>query len=109
MQACLIRSTLAGMMLEQNRPSVVMHHSPAGLQYLEQAGADLLVAGHTYGGQLFPGSPLRRGPCLYNRGLYRRETTQIFVTIGAGTFLQMSQIGICSGIDLLKPVPAWHA
>lgn len=104
-----IRSTLAAMHLAQERPTLVMHHSPVGVRYMEQAGADLLVAGHTHGGQLFPGTAFAALTFPYNKGLYRHGKTQVFVTVGAGTFLQKSRIGTGNEIDLIRLVPAGHS
>lgn len=96
-----IRSTLDGMHLPRAIPTVVMHHSPVGVQYVEKVGAALMLAGHTHGGQMFPGTAFASLTFPYNKGLYRYRSTQVFVTVGAGTFLQKSRIGTGNEIDLI--------
>ncbi|HHA2810094.1 TPA: metallophosphoesterase [Stenotrophomonas maltophilia] len=100
-----IRSTLEGMHLPRAIPTVVMHHSPVGVQYVEKVGAALMLAGHTHGGQMFPGTAFASLTFPYNKGLYRYRSTQVFVTVGAGTFLQKSRIGTGNEIDLITLAP----
>jgi len=51
-----IKSVLALLHLKDGMPSVLLHHSPAGAQYAAANGIDLMIAGHTHGGQFFPGT-----------------------------------------------------
>lgn len=101
-----IRSTLESVQLPRELPTVVMHHSPVGVQYVERLGAALMLAGHTHGGQMFPGTAFAALTFPYNKGLYRSGSTQVFVSVGAGTVLQKSRIGTGSEIDLISLVPA---
>ena len=41
-----------------DRPAVLAHHSPVGLQYVSQGKIDVMLAGHTHGGQVLPGTLL---------------------------------------------------
>lgn len=53
---------------EQTSPVIVMHHSPEGAKYIEEAGGDLLLAGHTHGGQSWPLTWIMNVAGDYGRG-----------------------------------------
>jgi len=69
-------------------PTVALSHNPDTAPALARAGADLILSGHTHGGQVeipFLGPPLlpvrRRA---YYAGLYRVETARLYVNRGVG-------------------------
>lgn len=100
-----IKSVLAGLPINDKTPSVLMHHSPVGLPYIEDAGIDLMLSGHTHAGQVFPATLIAQAIFPFNRGLYAREKTQVFVSQGAGTFLQRIRLGVSNEIDLIRLLP----
>ena len=101
-----IKATLQNLGLAPGTPSVLLHHSPVGVAYAEAAGFDLMLSGHTHGGQFFPGTLLAALIFPFNDGLYRQGKLQVFVTVGAGTFLQRIRLGSRNEIVLLRLVPA---
>lgn len=100
-----IKDVLANMSLDRAVPSLLMHHSPVGVGYAEKAGIDLMVAGHTHGGQFFPGTLVNAWIFAFNEGLYRQGAMQIFVSPGAGTFMQKIRLGSSNTIHLLRLTP----
>ncbi len=100
-----IRQVLASLSIDPDRPSVLLHHSPDGIAYASEKGIDLYLAGHTHGGQLFPVTYINDLIFHYNRGLYSYNGTQIFVSMGAGTFGPPMRIGTRSEITLVKLIP----
>ena len=101
-----IKATLQGLALAPGIPAVLLHHSPTGAAYAEAAGFDLMLSGHTHGGQFFPGTLLAPLIFPFNHGLYRQGKLQVFVTAGAGTFLQRFRLGSSNEIVLLRLAPA---
>jgi len=101
-----IKATLQNLALAPGIPSVLLHHSPVGVAYAEAAGFDLMLSGHTHGGQFFPNTLLAALIFPFNDGLYRQGKLQVFVTTGAGTFLQRFRLGSRNEIVLLRLVPA---
>lgn len=101
-----IKASLQDLALAPGLPSVLLHHSPVGVAYAEAAGFDLMLSGHTHGGQFFPNTLLAALIFPFNDGLYRRGKLQVFVTTGAGTFLQRFRLGSSNEIVLLRLVPA---
>ncbi len=101
-----IKSTLEKLGIDKNKPSILLHHSPDGIEYANQHGIDLYLAGHTHAGQLFPIKYIANLIFAYNYGLHTFKNTRIFVSQGAGTFGPPMRVGTKSEITLinLKPV-----
>jgi len=100
-----ISKILPGIRTEANRPTILMHHSPDGIQYAHEKGVDLYLSGHTHAGQLFPVNLIGELIYTYNKGLHDYRGTKIFVGEGAGTFGPPMRIGTHSTITviILKP------
>jgi predicted MPP superfamily phosphohydrolase len=101
-----IEEELPKLGLDPDRPIVVIHHSPVGLEYVQKAGADVMLSGHTHGGQVFPGTLLIRQRFPYFKGFYQAGPTALLVSQGAGTFGPWMRLGSFSEIQLVRLVPA---
>lgn len=100
-----ISSILPKFPIDKEKPSILLHHNPTGLNYVEEAGIGLYLAGHTHGGQLFPFIWLNDYIFKYNRGLYRLGKSQIYVSVGSGTFGPPMRLGTRSEVTLIELVP----
>jgi predicted MPP superfamily phosphohydrolase len=70
-----------------DRPRVVLTHNPDTAMKLKAGDAELLLAGHTHGGQLrIPGLYRHAIPCHhpFDRGLHHFAPVPVFVTAGLG-------------------------
>ena len=101
-----IKSVMESMPLNDKKPSVLLHHSPDGIQYAEKRGIDLYLSGHTHAGQIFPITLVAGLIFDYNKGLHHFKNTRIFVSQGAGTFGPPMRVGTKSEITVvtLKPL-----
>lgn len=97
-----IKSTLQLMNIDHDRTAVFVHHSPVGVEYMLEKGADLILAGHTHAGQVFPGTLLSPLFFVFNRGLSQVEKTKVLVSEGAGTYLTPMRSGSRNEINLIK-------
>lgn len=97
-----IKEFLAGLDLSVRKPTVLMHHSPKGVEYVSRSGVDLMLAGHTHGGQIFPVTYLGRLVHPYNKGLYKHNGTYIYVSQGAGTFGPRMRLGTRNEITVIR-------
>ncbi len=84
---------------------LLLAHNPIILRRAARAGADLVLSGHTHGGQVtlrpeknLSGRPRRR----LLRGLGRRGNTQIYVTRGLGTVVLPIRYGCPPEISVLE-------
>jgi hypothetical protein len=83
----------------------LLHHSPVGVKYVEAAGIDLMLSGHTHNGQIFPFSLFAKLSFPFISGLYQQGNTKIFVSNGAGTYMIRARLGSFNEINLLRLVP----
>ena len=103
-----IQSVMPRMGVSDSMATIVLHHSPVGAKYMEAAGADLFLAGHTHGGQFFPLTLINDRMFEFNRGLYRLGSMQVYVSCGSGTFGLPLRLGTDSEVTLLHLKPLKH-
>jgi predicted MPP superfamily phosphohydrolase len=75
--------------LPDDGPTLLLAHRPDVFTQAERLGFDLVISGHTHGGQIaLPGwlghLSLAAMMSDYGRGLYRRGASQLYVNRGAG-------------------------
>ncbi|MBT5744938.1 MAG: metallophosphoesterase, partial [Gammaproteobacteria bacterium] len=71
--------------LDASLPTVVLSHQPKSIHYFEEQRCDLMLSGHTHGGQIFPFGLLVKLDQPYVAGLYQHNVAQqIFVSRGTG-------------------------
>jgi len=71
--------------INPNIPTIVLGHQPKSILRIKKRACDLMLSGHTHGGQIFPFGLLVMVDQPYLAGLYRHSSTQqIFVSRGAG-------------------------
>ncbi|WP_346855727.1 metallophosphoesterase [uncultured Draconibacterium sp.] len=97
-----IKSVLNDLNIFSEQPTILLHHSPDGIEYANEHGVDLYLAGHTHAGQLFPMNFIVPLFYKYNKGLYKWNNTQIYVSQGTGAFGPPMRVGTISEITLLK-------
>jgi predicted MPP superfamily phosphohydrolase len=88
----------------QDEPTVLLAHQPKYIEDLETTeGIDLILSGHTHGGQIFPFNYLVKLQQPYVRGLHKHnEFTQVYVNKGTGFWGPPMRLGASSEITLLK-------
>jgi len=71
--------------IDKNIPSIVLAHQPKSILRLKDRPCDLMLSGHTHGGQIFPFGLLVMVDQPYLAGLYEHTPSQqIFVSRGTG-------------------------
>ena len=84
-------------------PIIVMDHNPANIsEYGNEV--DLVLAGHTHRGQIFPGSLFTRAMFTVDYGYYRKDSKSphILVTSGVGTWGMPMRLASNSEIVSIK-------
>ncbi len=102
-----IKGILSSLPIREDKPTILLHHSPDGAKYADEKKIDLLLSGHTHGGQFFPFNILAGWLFFkYNAGIYRYNGLTISVSEGIGTFFAPLRIGTNSEILLYRLIPA---
>ena len=88
----------------QNSPTVLLAHQPKYLKDLEDTkNINLILCGHTHGGQIFPFNLLVKLEQPYVRGLYEHnENTQVYINKGTGFWGPPMRLGASSEITILN-------
>jgi hypothetical protein len=69
---------------DTTRPVVLLAHQPKHAREAVAQGVDLMLSGHTHGGQIWPWSTLVALDQKYVKGLHRDAATQVYVSEGTG-------------------------
>ena len=100
-----VQSTMESLDIDPNQPTVVLHHSPNGMKYAQAAGADLMLAGHTHGGQIWPLTGIAKLMFKFNNGYYDFNGMPLYVSQGLGTVFSPMRLGTSSELTILNLVP----
>ena len=83
-------------------PTILMDHTPFGLEEAEVNNIDLQLSGHTHHGQMFPANLITKMIYKQSWGYLKNSKTQYYVSCGAGTWGPPVRIGSRSEIVNLK-------
>ena len=92
-------------------PMILLNHTPMGeeAQAAGRAGADLVVSGHTHGGQIWPFSFMTRLAFTFHHGIYKLDSGHIITTCGIGSWGPPMRLGAPPEIVLIRLVGADEA
>ena len=86
---------------DSDSPTVLLAHQPRYINEVKE-GVDLVLSGHTHGGQLYPFRVLVKIVQPYLAGLYQHnENTQIYVNKGTGFWGPPMRLGASSEITYI--------
>lgn len=86
---------------EDSDPTLLLAHQPVFIEEVT-ADVDLVLSGHTHGGQLYPFRALVKIAQPYLAGLYQHnDTTQIYVNRGTGFWGPPMRLGVSSEITYI--------
>lgn len=87
---------------DKNSPTILLAHQPLFIKEVKE-GVDLVLSGHTHGGQLYPFKALVKIVQPYLAGLYQHnENTQIYVNRGTGFWGPPMRLGSSSEITYMR-------
>lgn len=92
--------------MEQNDPyRILLSHYPQYADFMDKAGVDLQLSGHTHGGQIFPFHFLVRRANKYLAGAYRIKNADLYVSRGTGYWGPPMRLFAPAEIALIKIKP----
>jgi predicted MPP superfamily phosphohydrolase len=93
--------------IDQSLPCVVLFHQPKGITLMDDYRCDLMLSGHTHGGQIFPFGLLVMVDQPYLAGLYQHSADkQIFVSRGTGYWGPPLRVLAPSEMSQIRITPA---
>lgn len=85
-----------------DRPVVLLAHQPKSVFAAAEHGVDLVLSGHTHGGQIWPFAAVVKLVQPYVKGLYRHDAkTWIYVHPGTGYWGPPMRVGVPAEIAVL--------
>jgi hypothetical protein len=81
---------------------ILLAHQPSSAKPAERAGFDLMLSGHTHGGQFFPWNRVARLSYGFVEGLGRIGNLRVYVSRGVGVYIVPARIGVPAEISLLE-------
>lgn len=100
-----IEEVLNSIGINEDEPTILLHHRPEGIEYAEAHQVDLMLSGHTHAGQMFPISIITNWIYKYNRGLYQFKDMIVYVSEGVGTIFTPIRVGTNSDITIINLIP----
>lgn len=89
--------------IDENLPSILLSHQPKMIEKLNEFTPELVLSGHTHGGQIFPFGALVLLDQPYLKGLHNYSTSkQIYISSGTGFWGPAIRILAPSEITLIK-------
>jgi predicted MPP superfamily phosphohydrolase len=101
-----IQEELPKITRDNSKPSILVHHSPVGMRYIAEGNIDVMLSGHTHGGQLFPVTILVKYFFPLYAGEYHIGKTTLLVSQGAGTFGSPMRLGTRNEVQVINLIPA---
>jgi uncharacterized protein len=97
-----VSTLLPKIKISKDLPSILLHHTPEGVKYMNELGVDLVLSGHTHAGQMFPFNLFANLIFPFNKGVYNYKDTQVFISQGIGTYGPPMRVGTSNEFVLLK-------
>lgn len=91
--------------IDPTLPTILLHHTPERMLEAQMAGVDLMLSGHTHGGQIWPANYLMRLKFGVKQGLSKFGEMHLYLTNGVGTFGPPLRIGAKPEILHITLVP----
>jgi uncharacterized protein len=80
---------------------LLLAHQPSSAEAAQKAGFDLMIAGHTHGGQFFPWNHVAGMFYRFVQGWGRLDQLRVYVSRGVGVYVIPIRLGIPPELTLL--------
>ncbi len=87
-------------------PLILLAHQPRHVDAARAANVDLMLSGHTHGGQIWPWNLMVRLQQPYVEGLFNHDGTQLYVSPGTGYWGPPMRLGTRAEVTRLVLRPA---
>lgn len=101
-----VETQLSSIKIDKSKYSVLLYHRPDGFKQAVVHNIDLMLSGHTHAGQIFPFNILTYWANGFNQGLYKMNSSTLYVSSGIGTWGPPMRLGTRSEIVLIRLLPS---
>ena len=92
-------------LINKNRFNLLLYHRPTGVEDAKKLGIDLMLCGHTHGGQIPPYSWMLNWFFDYSQGINQIGDFILYVTDGVGIWGPKIRIGTKNEMTLITLLP----
>ncbi len=97
-----MENVISKLSIKSEQPSIMLYHLPRELKTVSKAGIGLQLSGHTHAGQMFPFNYLVRLMFRYMVGIYKYDSTYLYVSPGTGTWGPPMRLGSRCEITIIN-------
>lgn len=98
---------LQNLKIDPDKYTILLYHRPEGLEHIIRHNRiNLILAGHTHNGQIFPFNLVVKLFCRYLQGLHHLEGTWLYVSVGTGNWGPPLRLGSRRTITILQLGPS---
>lgn len=101
-----VGDNLPDIALSDDHYRILLYHRPDGWPSARQAGIDLMLSGHTHGGQIWPFNYLVKQRFKHLIGLFSEDDRHLYVSPGTGCWGPIMRLGTRSEMTVIDLVPA---
>ena len=100
-----LKEGLEDIEIDKGQYNVLIYHEPKEVEIAQETGFDLMLSGHTHGGQIFPWNYVTKLAYKYIKGLYEYEGMKIYVSQGTGIWGPPMRLGSENEITVIDLKP----
>ena len=101
-----VGDNLPSIELSDDHYRILLYHKPDGWRAARQSGIDLMLAGHTHGGQIWPFNHVVKRRFKHLIGLFSQDDRHLYVSPGTGCWGPVMRLGTRSEMTVIDLVPA---
>ena len=101
-----VETELPSIPLSDEHYRVLLYHRPDGWAAAREAGIDLMLAGHTHGGQIWPFGVLVKRRFEHLVGLFSQDNRHLYVSPGTGCWGPIMRLGTRAEMTVIELSPS---
>lgn len=101
-----VQGELPAVVLSDDHYRILLYHRPDGWSAAREAGIDLMLAGHTHGGQIWPFNYLVQWRFEHLVGLFSESNQHLYVSPGTGCWGPIMRLGTRAELTVIDLLPA---
>ncbi len=101
-----VARTLPDIALDHSLFNILLYHKPDGWPAAVEHGIDLMLAGHTHAGQVWPFGLLVKTQFKHVSGYFQNNSKSLYVSPGTGTWGPILRLGTRCEMTVIELIPS---